>query len=106
MSNTFENLFGSLDTLFGVEKLLRGGVKVGECLVAVPDSQGERFETFVSGLGGLGPLLWLERKVEIFEPLGIVGPSDRGGEFVTELTLGFDRFEDRFFALGQLPESS
>ena len=46
----------------------------------------------------------LNGQVEVFEPLGVVGRADRGGELVGELALGLDRLEDRLLPLGQLAE--
>ena len=57
-----------------------GGVEVGQRLVAGPDPQGQRLQPSLAGIGGLGALLGLERQVEVFEPLGVVGRADGRGE--------------------------
>ena len=100
-SSTFSGVsspFSAFDELLG-----RGG-QVGERLVAVPDPQGQRLEALVAGVGGLGPLLGLEREVEVFEPLGVVGRADGRGEVGVQLPLGLDRLEDRLLPLGQLAQ--
>ena len=104
VADPFEHLPGVLDPLLGVDVLLGGGVQVGQGLVAVPDPQRQRLQPLVAGVGRLGLLLGLEGEVKVFEPLGVVGPPDRGGELLGELALGLDRLEDRFLALGQLAE--
>ena len=100
-SSTFST---DVDALLGVDELLGRGGQVGQGLVAGPDPERQRLEALVAGLGRLGPLLGLERQVEVFEPLGIVGRADGGGQVGRELPLGLDRLEDRLFPLGQLAQ--
>ena len=104
VADAFEHLLDGLDPLLGVEELRRRGVQVGQGLVAVPDPQRQRLQPLVARLRRLGLLLGLERQVEVFEPLGVVGCADRRGQLVGELALRLDRLEDRLLALGQLAE--
>ena len=104
VADAFEDGLGSLHALLGVDELERRGGQVGQRLVAVPDPHGERFQTSVAGVRSLGPLLRLERQVEVFETLRVVGPADRGGQLLGELALGLDGLEDGFLAFGQFAE--
>ena len=46
----------------------------------------------------------LERQVEVFEPLGVVGRADAAARSRGQLPLGLDRLEDRLLPLRQLAE--
>ncbi len=104
--HAFEDLLGRLQAVLGVDELGRGGVEVGEGLVAVPDPQGERFEPLFAGVAGLGLLLGLVGEIQVFEPLGVVGRLDGVAQIVGELALGLDGLEDGLLALGEVAEAA
>ncbi len=100
-SRTFST---DLDAFLGIDEFRGGGVEVQEGLVAGPDPEGQGFQPALAGIGSLGALLGLERQVEVFEPLGVVGRADGGRQVGGHLPLGLDRLEDRLFPLGQLAQ--
>ncbi len=89
---------------FGIDEFLGRGRQIGESLVAGPDPERQRLEALFAGFRGLASLLGLERKIEILEPLGIIGRANRGGKIGRELALALDRLEDRLFPLGELAQ--
>ena len=93
-----------VEVLLGGDQLGRGGVQVGQGLVAAPDAQRQGLQAPLAGVRRLGLLLRLERQVEVFEPLGVVGGADGGGQVLGQLALRLDRLEDRLLAFGELAE--
>ena len=87
VADAFEDLLGRLELLLGVDELPGGGLEVGQGVVVVPDPEREGFQALVAGVRRLGLLLGLEREIEVFEPLRVVGGADGGGELVAELAL-------------------
>ena len=104
--NPFEHLLDGLDVFLGVHKLLRRGVQVRQRLVPVPDPQRQRLEPLVARLRSLRLLLRFERKIQVFQPLGIVRRADRRRQLFRQLALRLDRLEDRFLALRQFAQPS
>ncbi len=105
VADPFEHLLTRFNASLGIDEFLRRRVQIGEGLVASPDPKRQGLEPFVAGLRGLAALLGFEWKVQILEPLGILGRPNGRRQVGRELALGLDRLEDRLFSLGQLSQS-
>ena len=105
VADPFEHLLDRFEALFGVDEFLCRRRQVGQGLVAGPDPEGERFQPAIPRIGCLGSFFWLEWKVEVFEPLGIVGRSNGGRQVGIEFPLGLDRLQNGLFAVGQLAQT-
>ena len=104
VADTFQDLLGRLQSLFGADEFLGRGHRIGQQLVAVPDPHSQRLQALVPGIGGLGPLFGLEGEIKVLQPLGVFHRADGRRKFGVELALGLDRLEYCLLAFGQFPK--